>query len=117
MIDYLFTYDTEALAIAAHPELRSGDQWNAGFVHVCQTYIDSPTEEDPSAITILPGFKLWVCLTSRNDDYEALPSCILVAEREPPLIVHHKLTDEQLSLSKISPVIAGSNYPFGAPPL
>lgn len=129
VFDLLFKFLTEDAAKAALPGFGEVGEdgawrWHPGFVFRPQCYlegtygpIDPETGIAPVLVpeTILPGYYLWVGLKGRDPALEAMPECLLVADRAAGVIVHHKLTLQQLTQTRIRPVIAGSNYPFGSP--
>lgn len=70
--------------------------------------------------TPLTDYHLWVALPSKDPTLSALSNCVLVADRDaanagnPNFILQTSFTQAQLNSYSVSPVVAGSNYPFGS---
>lgn len=125
MIDHLRRYDTEAEAltdplVAAY---RTGDGWDTSrVIPGCRVYTVTGTTTDGEGNEVevreyLPYWYLWLAVPAV---IEALRGkCIIIADREKalagqPFIIETLMPPEALALYQIEPVLAGSNYPFGA---
>lgn len=125
MIDHLRRYDTEADAIADPlvAAYRTEDGWdNSRVIPGCRVYTVTGTATDGEGNTVetreyLPYWYLWIAVPTV---IEALRGkCIIIADREKslrrePFIIETLMPPEALAIYQIEPVIAGSNYPFGA---
>lgn len=124
MIDYLFSFPDEATAQAdpvvgqyyRTPSTDDAGGWRADCSFPCQVFDNT----DPTAPVALPGFFLWLALTFANDAMKASSALVLAADRDlaaqgnPNFILQRgPLAPADLSTVTVSPVIAGSRYPFG----
>ncbi len=126
MFDHLRRYDTEAEAlddplVAAY---RLEDGWDTSRVIAgCRVYSVTGTTTDGEGNTVetreyLPYWYLWIAVPAVIDDLRG--KCIIIADREkalagdPTFVVDTLMPPQALALYQIEPVIAGSNYPFGA---
>lgn len=119
MIDHLLKFADEATA-KADPIV--GAYWIAGDDgpgawrgDIC---IPAATVTQISTGTVLPYWYLVVALAALDTALADHPGCMLVADRDAanrsePFILKSALPQEQLADYSVSPVFAGSNYPFG----
>lgn len=75
---------------------------------------------DPANPVVLTDYHLWVALPAMDPTIAASARCVLIADRDianagddQSFILQTKMTQAQLSNYAVSPVVAGSNYPFG----
>lgn len=125
MFDHLRRYDTEAEALAdpLAAAYRTEDGWDTSrVIPGCRVYTVTGTTTDGEGNTVetreyLPYWYLWLAVPAVIDALRG--KCIIIADREKalagqPFIVETLMPPEALALYQIEPVIAGSNYPFGA---
>jgi len=113
MIDYLFKATDESTLIASLPQFYS-DGWRSDISFPCQVTDNT----DPNNPVILTDFHLWLSQPTLDSELTSNPTCILAADREAALvgnsfILYTTMTPQQMDVYSISPVILGSNYPFG----
>ncbi len=125
MIDHLRRYDTEAEAltdplVAAY---RTEGGWDTSRVIAgCRVYTVTSTTTDGEGNPVetreyLPYWYLWIAVPAVIEPLRG--QCIIIADREASLagqsfIIETLMPPEALALYQIEPVIAGSDYPFGA---
>lgn len=130
MIDYLLKANSEADMISAIGSyLNLYDQtfgWRGSIAFPTQVF-SPPTDtgtkdaEGNELFTLnpLPFFYLWIGLSTEDDTLNALPNTIIVADRTAaiaglPFVIYATLDATSLDTYSLSPVVFGSNYPFGA---
>lgn len=125
MIDHLRRYGNEAEALAdpLTAAYRTEDGWDTSRgIPGCRVYTVTGTTTDDDGNTVetreyLPYWYLWI---AERAVVEALRgNCIIIADRDKanagePFIIETLMPPEALAVYQIEPVIAGSNYPFGA---
>lgn len=125
MIDHLRRYDTEADALADPlvSAYRTEDGWDTSrVIPGCRVYTVTGTATDGEGNPVetreyLPYWYLWIAERTVIDALRG--QCIIIADRAKAnagqsFIVETLMPQEALALYQIEPVIAGSNYPFGA---
>lgn len=119
MIDHLLRYNNEAAAIADPlvAAYRTEDGWDTSRVipGVRVYTLGEPveTEDGPQETReYLPYWYLWIALDEQDDDLAA--ACMVVADRESRTVLSSLIPPEDWHLYHCEPVIAGSDYPFGA---
>lgn len=125
MFDHLRRYDTEAEALADPlvAAYRTEDGWDTSrVIPGCRVYTVTGTTTDSDGNTVetreyLPYWYLWLAVPAVIEPLRG--KCIIIADREKALagqsfIIETLMPPEALALYQIEPVIAGSNYPFGA---
>lgn len=69
-----------------------------------------------------PGWFIVISLPALDPTLQALPGCILIADRDaanagsPNFIRYSSVDQATLNAAHVSPTFAGSNYPFGSVP-
>lgn len=124
MIDHLLIAPDEATLIAVIGNTRhlwyAGDTDSpAGWRGDVSFPVDITDNADPLNPVLLTDYHLWVALPTQDMTLSALPNCVLVANRDAanagqPFILQTAFTQDQMNNYIISPVVAGSNYPFGS---
>lgn len=121
-IDYLVKLADEAMAqadpVIGKYYLPASDdqpgQWNGVWCFPAQVY--------QNGVQDTSGFFLWISLKGPDAALDASPALVISADRDkalrgdPTFIRFTPIPQDQLSSYTISPVVAGSNYPFGNAP-
>lgn len=132
MIDQLHRFDNEAQAMTALPDLLVQDEdgnpcWKTDTVSFPVVYdlqntttiVNADTGETTTQPTRLPYFYVWTTTLNRVPALEALPSCMIVADRDradagqTDFVLASALPSDQLSHYTVSGGPLGANYPFG----
>jgi hypothetical protein len=133
MIDQLHRFDDEAAARAAVPSLLVvGDDgtlaWRTDIVSFPRvydtqnvvTFTDTDTGETITQLSHLSYFYVWIATPVRDLALEALPSCMIVADRDraadgaADFILNSALPADQLGRYRVAGGPMGAAYPFGA---
>ncbi len=119
MIDHLLRFADEAAAIAACPQYRTpaSDDAPAGWRrNICFPGCTVTTVAGDGTETVLPYWYLWVSLPAQDAALTAISTIVTDSDaydRGQPFILFSRLPTDQLSQYRISPVRAGTDYPFG----
>lgn len=120
MIDHLRRYDSEADAIAdplVAGFLTEGRWDTSRVIPGVRVYTVTGTTTDDEGNEVetreyLPYWYLWIALPEIDDDLAE--ASMVVADRETRTVLSSRIPEADWSLYHCEPVIAGSDYPFGA---
>jgi hypothetical protein len=132
MIDHLLRFADEASAIAAVPRFHGEEGWNRSLcltssdpvplqvytVAGTQTVTDADTGQtyQQEIRSVLPYWYLWIGLPAQDAALTAIS--MIVTDRDAsnagkPFVLFSRIPADQLGEYHVTPVVAGSNYPFG----
>lgn len=132
--DHLVMFADAASAFAALPQHAvqgdAGPVWNPGYAMPVSVTVPDPsggTDENGAALRVaVSGYFAWISLGAVDPSIRDLPgnACRLISDRDaanagsPEFILYRAadLGDDTFNTAMVSPVFAGSNYPFGHPP-
>ena len=129
MIDHLISVPSEA---AAQADPVVGKYWtppdaqgDPGGWDTSRTIpgVSVYTLNPDGSQTPYPGWFIIIALSALDPNLEAEPGCILIADRDkaaagdPTFMLYTQpgMTQAALAASRVSPIFAGSTYPFGSP--
>jgi hypothetical protein len=118
-VDYLCKFADEATAQSdpvigkyyLPPSDDQPGQWNGVYAFPASVY--------QNGVQDTTGFFLWLSLPKADPDLDTSPALVISADRDkalhgdPTFIRATPIPSDQLSSYTVSPVVAGSNYPFG----
>lgn len=127
LIDHLVMFTDEPTAFAALPQHTVVDEdtqitsWNPGYA--MPVTVSVPDGNNDGGMVQLPEYFVWISLPFIAALIQNLPNnaCRIIADRDafeagdPNFIKYQApdLTQEVLNTAQISPVFAGTHYPFG----
>jgi hypothetical protein len=129
MIDHLMTFASEA---AAQADPVVGKYWTAPDAQGDPGTWDASrvipgvsvyTLNDDGSQTPYSGWFIVIAAAALDPNLEAEPGCILIADRDkanandPSFMLYTQpgMSESELAASRVSPVFAGTTYPFGQP--
>lgn len=124
MIDHLIRYRTEEEANAAITFYGASISYRTDVILVDAEWSDNKEPKLLEPEILASGYHVWITLHEISEELRTLPddSCRLIADRslitedctfEDVLLYHAEdITTDVLVAARISPVPAGTNYPF-----
>jgi hypothetical protein len=127
--DHLVYFADQTTAFAAIPQHTVTDP-KTQVVSLNPSYalpvtVSVPDPNNPGSTIPMPGYYAWISLPAPDATLQSLPNnaCRLIADRDAAkagkpmsswlLYRAPDLTDAVFAVATVSPVFAGSNYPFG----